>query len=175
MFPRVPGLGEAVGVTEGVAAGVVVGVALGVAVGVAVGLAVGVAVGVTVAVAVGVAVAVAVAVGVGVAVGAAVCTSKAPMSVPSPPVAFGTAGSLKVRAKPVSRWSVTKAPGRPVRVPLSIAGLPKRRATVLVGPPLSCKPFGSSFGSLGKASVPVWSVAAGKPVLPLVLPMRLNP
>ena len=35
--------------------------------------------------------------------------SNAPMSVPSPPVAFGTAGSSKVRANPVPRWSVAEA------------------------------------------------------------------
>src|ERR1041385_241564 len=37
------------------------------------------------------------------------CASSAPMSVPSPPVTFGTAGSSKVRENPSSRWSVEEA------------------------------------------------------------------
>ena len=55
----------------------------------------------------------------------------------------------------------------------SIAGLPESSAVVLVGPPLFCKPAGSSFGSSGEATVPVWSVAAVKPVLPSICPIRL--
>ena len=53
-----------------------------------------VGVGVTVAVGVGV------VVGVGVGVGTAVCTSKAPMSLPSPPVALAILGSLNGRVSP---------------------------------------------------------------------------
>jgi hypothetical protein len=112
---------------------------------------------------------------VGVCVGGADCTSKAPISVPSPPVAFGAAGSSNVRGKLAPRWSAAREPVKPLLLPLSIAGLPKSSAMVWVGPPLSRKPFGSTFGSSGDAVVPVRSVAIVKPVLPSTWPIRLNP
>src|SRR5436305_6646712 len=61
-------------------------------------------------------------------------------------------------------------------VPLSMVGLPVSKAIVSVGPPLSCSPLGSSFGSNGAAMVPVWSVLAiVKPAPPSLLPIRLKP
>src|SRR5579862_1337588 len=78
------------------------------------------------------------------------CTSNAPISVPSPPGAFGIEGSSDVRTKPGPRWSL----GEPERfLPLSIAGLPGNSAWVKVGPPLSCN--GPSIGL-----VLIWSPAA---------------
>src|ERR1700730_14577448 len=100
------------------------GVDVAVAVGVAVAVAVGVAVAVAVAVAVGV------AVGVGVGVDGVPANSNAPMSLPSPPLALGIAGSSKGRDTP--RWSLT----RPKLLPLSRAGLFASSAMVSVGPPL---------------------------------------
>ena len=158
-------LGVLVGVTVGINVGVcvAVGVAVGVRVGESVGVCVGVAVGVRVGESVGVRVGVAVGVRVGeltsVCVGVAVgdggehdcCNSKAPMSVPSPPGAFGIGESSKVRAKPVPRWSVV----RPLLVPLSMAGLPQSNAMVSVGPPLSCSSPRLAFS--GAAVVPTWS------------------
>ena len=68
--------------------------------------------------------------GVGVGAAQSCCRSKAPMSVPLPPAAFGVAGSSKVRGKPAPRWSVVRLPVRPALVPLSMAGLPQRRVMV---------------------------------------------
>ena len=58
--------------------------------------------------------------------------SNAPMSAPSPPVAFVSSGSSTGRRTP--RWSVAT----PELEPLSIAGLPNSNACVWVGPPLFC-------------------------------------
>ena len=58
---------------------------------------------------------------------------------------------------------------------LSTAGLPGNKAIVNVGPPLSCRPFGSSKGSSGEANVPVWSLGCVKPVLLSANRMRLKP
>src|SRR5437763_257351 len=81
---------EALGPPLGVGVAVGVGVAPGVMVGVGVGLPAGV----------GIAVAVALGVAVGVGVLVATCSSKAPISVPSPPLASGPLGSFDVRSKP---------------------------------------------------------------------------
>jgi hypothetical protein len=40
---------------------------------------------------------------------------------------------------------------------------------VNVGPPLFCKPLGSSFGSMGEVPVPTWSVGWVNPELPSAL------
>ena len=119
------------------------GIAVGVGAGVAVG--VGVSVGVGVGEAVGVGVSVGVAVGVGVGVGVA-CSSKAPISTVS----------LTMRGKPGPRWSLAK--GLPfvstasVLLPWSMAGLPGSSAIVCVGPPLFCRPLGSSSAAVLRMS-----------------------
>jgi len=162
-----------VGILLGVLVGVTVGINVGVcvAVGVAVGVRVGESVGVRVGVVVGVRVGELTSVCVGVAVGDGgehdCCNSKAPMSVPSPPGAFGIGESSKVRAKPVPRWSVV----RPLLVPLSMAGLPQSNAMVSVGPPLSCSSPRLAFS--GAAVVPTWSPVPVNPVLESPMPIRL--
>src|SRR5262245_66637834 len=62
------------------------------------------------------------------------CTSKAPMSLPSPPLALGMLEESIGRKKP--HWSMLAArDGMASRLPLSIAGLPGGSAWVKVGPP----------------------------------------
>jgi hypothetical protein len=70
---------------------------------------------------------------------------------------------------------VVRAPVKPLLLPASIAGLLQSVAMVRVDPPLFCRPFGSSFGSSGEATVPVLSEAAVKPALPSRLPIKLKP
>ena len=63
--------------------------------------------------------------------------------------------------------------GAPLLSPWSMAGLPARRAWVLVGPPLYARR--PSLGLMGFMDVPTLSpfVPSTKPVLPLPSPIRL--
>ena len=79
---------------------------------------------------------------------------------------IGVAGSIKGARKPVAALVSGQRTGQ------TIARLCLWRAVEQgdgpCGPPLFCKPAGSSFGSSGEATVPVWSVNAVKPMLPSV-------
>jgi hypothetical protein len=72
--------------------------------------------------------------------------------------------SLLPSSRLAPRWSVT---GQAVLFAASTAGLPSRRARVLVAPPLFCR--GPRSGLTLRRS------EATKPVTPVVLPMRLLP
>src|SRR5262245_40389385 len=74
----------------------------------------------------------------------------------------------RVALRDTPRWSVVGPAGSP----LPMAGLPRKRDSVLVGPPKLPKP--SNSGSSGLLDVPVRSDAT-QPLLPSVTPIRLWP
>src|SRR5579875_495040 len=80
---------------------------------------------------------------------------------------------LKVRGKPVPRWSVVSPAGIRLRLPALMATLPGKRASVSVVPPLFSSGPRLSVDAVTSWSLPLLLVL--KPVAPAVLLKRLLP